>query len=149
MSGTRFHPRPPSSRLVRWQDRAAALKQDVYALYLAARDRRVPWLAKVFIALVVAYALSPIDLIPDFVPILGYLDDLLLIPIGIAVAVKLIPAAILAEHRAEAARVFAERRPRSWVGAALVLLAWFAVLAWIATMVVGDYSFSDPARIRS
>lgn len=143
MSDTRFHHRPPSSRFVRWQGRAAALKRDVYALYLAARDRRVPWFAKLIIALVVAYALSPIDLIPDFVPVLGYLDDLLLIPIGIAVAVKLIPAAILAEHRAEAARTFAEHRPRSWVGAALVLLVWCAVLAWIASMVVGDYFFSN------
>jgi uncharacterized membrane protein YkvA (DUF1232 family) len=81
---------------------AAELKRDVVALYSAARDPRVPWYAKVVALCIVAYAASPIDLIPDFVPILGYLDDLVILPLGIALAVRLIPAELLAEHRAAA-----------------------------------------------
>ena len=78
---------------------ARALKRDVLALYRSARDPRVPWYAKAVAGLVAAYALSPIDLIPDFVPVLGYLDDLLIVPAGIWLAIRLIPADVLAEHR--------------------------------------------------
>ena len=81
--------------LDQWRQRARSLKADTYALYLACRDPRVPWYAKLLAATVVAYAFSPIDLIPDFVPVLGYLDDLVIVPLGIALAVKLIPAPIL------------------------------------------------------
>ena len=83
--------------LAKLKQRARQLKTETFALYLAARDRRTPWYAKLLVAGIVAYALSPIDLIPDFVPILGYLDDLILIPIGITVAIKLIPLPIMAE----------------------------------------------------
>src|SRR3954462_1603537 len=93
-------------QLQRW---ARALKRDVLALYLAARDPRVPWYAKVVAACVAAYALSPIDLIPDFIPIIGYLDDLILVPLGIALAVRLIPPALLHEHREAAAARIANR----------------------------------------
>jgi uncharacterized membrane protein YkvA (DUF1232 family) len=102
---------------------ARALKRDVLALYLAARDPRVPWYAKAVAACVAVYALSPIDLIPDFIPILGYLDDLVLVPLGIWVAIRLIPPPLLAEHR-RAAMVRHQPRPANWVGAALILSLW-------------------------
>ena len=94
--------------------RARDLRRDVTALYVACRDPRVPWYAKAFTALLVAYALSPVDLVPDFIPVLGYLDELVLLPVGVLVAAKMIPADILAEHR-ERARLASER-PRSWWG---------------------------------
>jgi uncharacterized membrane protein YkvA (DUF1232 family) len=118
--------------LATWKARAAALEHDTYALYLAYRDPRVSWAAKAIIALVVAYALSPIDLIPDFIPVLGYVDDLLLVPLGITFAVKLVAPDVLAEHRAEARRRFAESQPRSWLGAAMVLSIWLVLAVWIA-----------------
>jgi uncharacterized membrane protein YkvA (DUF1232 family) len=88
------------SRLKDW---ARMVKQDVHALYLASRDSRVPWFAKALAVIVAAYALSPIDLIPDFIPILGYLDDIIILPLGILLVVWLIPPAIMAEHRELAA----------------------------------------------
>ena len=84
----------------RWKARVKELKQDVYAFYLASRDPRVPWLAKVTIGVVVAYALSPVDLIPDFIPVLGYLDDLILVPLGMAVAIKMIPDCVWQDCKA-------------------------------------------------
>src|SRR5262245_34421483 len=87
-------------RLRSW---ARGIKRDVHALYLSARDPRVPWYAKAVALAVAAYALSPIDLIPDFIPVLGYLDDLILVPLGIIVAVKLVPPQVLAECRAKVA----------------------------------------------
>src|SRR6202521_6399317 len=93
------------ARLKQW---AAALMRDLHAIYLAARDPRVPWYAKALAVGVAGYALSPIDLIPDFIPVLGYLDDLIIVPLGIMAVVKLIPPEIMAEHRAAAAMV-AER----------------------------------------
>ena len=79
---------------------AKTLKRDAHALYLAARDPRVPWYAKGLAIAVAAYALSPIDLIPDFIPIIGYLDDLIIVPLGIALVVRMIPPDVMAEHRA-------------------------------------------------
>jgi uncharacterized membrane protein YkvA (DUF1232 family) len=118
------------SRLKRW---AWLARRDLHAIYLAGRDPRVPWHAKAVALFVAAYALSPIDLIPDFVPVLGYLDDLIILPIGILLAVRLIPPEILAEHRA-AAELAAER-PVSTVGAAIVMSIWLLLLigsGWIA-----------------
>ena len=91
--------------LAGWRRRAQELRRDVIALYLACRDPRVPWYAKGFAALLVAYALSPIDLIPDFIPVLGYLDELVLLPLGVLLAVKMIPAEILTEYRRQATQV--------------------------------------------
>lgn len=85
-----------------WRQHVQQLKQETYALYLAYKDPRIPWYARVWLAIVVGYAFSPIDLIPDFIPILGYLDDLVLIPAGVVIAIKLIPAPVLAECRARA-----------------------------------------------
>ena len=96
---------PDGRAPLRWlRQRAGELRADGYALYLASRDPRVPWLAKVIAVLTVGYALSPIDLIPDFIPVLGHLDDLVLVPLGLALAIRLIPPPVLAEHRATAAR---------------------------------------------
>jgi uncharacterized membrane protein YkvA (DUF1232 family) len=116
------------SVLERGRQRARAIKRDVVAVWIAARDPRVPWYAKCVAAGVAAYALSPIDLIPDFVPVLGYLDDLIIVPAGIVLTVKLIPADLMEEFRAEAAR--REARPQSRVAAALI------VMIWIVTVVV-------------
>jgi uncharacterized membrane protein YkvA (DUF1232 family) len=118
------------ARLKRW---AQAIKLDVHALYLAARDRRVPWYAKAVAVFVAGYALSPIDLIPDFIPVLGYLDDLIIVPLGIWLAVRLIPADILAEHRATAAA--AARRPTSKAAAVAIVTIWIllaAGAAWVS-----------------
>jgi len=116
-------------RLRAWADRA---KRDVVALWLAARDPRVPWYAKLAAALVAAYALSPIDLIPDFIPVIGYLDDLIIVPAGILLAVTLIPAPVMAELRAEAGRL--SEQPVSRTGAAIVIGLWLAaaaLLLWV------------------
>jgi uncharacterized membrane protein YkvA (DUF1232 family) len=125
------HPRKPGV-FASWRDRVRALEADTFALYLASRDPRVPWPAKVVAALTVTYALSPIDLIPDFIPVIGYLDDLVLVPLGIALAIRLVPPSILAEHRAEAARRFAQGGPRSRIGAIFVVLTWVLAVAWLA-----------------
>jgi uncharacterized membrane protein YkvA (DUF1232 family) len=107
-----------------WKDKARALKQETYAIYLACKDPRVPWYGRVIAACVVGYALSPIDLIPDFIPVLGYLDDLILIPLGIALVLKTIPPVVMAESR-EKARVFMSHgKPRNWVAAGIIVLIW-------------------------
>ena len=104
-----------------------ALKRDVHAIYLASRDPRVPWYAKALGIAVATYALSPIDLIPDFIPVLGYLDDLIIVPLGIALVVKLIPADVMAEHRALATG--AQDRPVSFAGVATIVAIWLAAIA--------------------
>ena len=119
--------------LNRWKQRARSLKADAYALYLACRDPRVPWYAKLLAATVVAYAFSPIDLIPDFVPVLGYLDDLVIVPLGIALAVKLIPAPILEEHRHQAR--LAMERPTNWVAAGVIVAIWLLLGALIVVVI--------------
>ena len=115
------------SHIRRLQCWAATLKRDIVALWIAARDRRTPRLATSVAAGVAAYALSPIDLIPDFIPILGYLDDLLIVPAGIALAIHLIPAALMVEYRAEAQR--RSDRPRSVAAAFAITLVWIAAIA--------------------
>lgn len=111
------------------KQRARRLELDAVALYLAARHPDTPWYVKLLVAAVAAYAFSPIDLIPDFIPILGYLDDLVLIPMGIALAIRLLPPPVLAECRARAAEVKANARPASRVGAAVVVVIWLALAA--------------------
>jgi uncharacterized membrane protein YkvA (DUF1232 family) len=110
-----------------WRQRVRRLKQETYALYLAYRDPRVPWYAKLLAACVVAYAFSPIDLIPDFIPVLGTLDDLVLIPLGIALSVKLIPPQVMAECRARAAEL--ESKPTNWAAAAVIVAIWIGLAA--------------------
>jgi uncharacterized membrane protein YkvA (DUF1232 family) len=109
----------------RVKDRARAVKRDVLAIWIAARDRRTPWYVKLLAAAIAAYALSPIDLIPDFIPVLGYLDDLLILPLGILLVVRLIPPDLMAEFRAEAARL--ENRPVSRSGLIAIIGLWLAL----------------------
>lgn len=108
-------------RLADW---AHALKRESLALYYAARDPRTPWYAKVLAGAVVAYALSPIDLIPDFIPVLGYLDELLLLPLGIWLALRLVPAAVLADARRRAEATL--ERPTSRTAAVVIVAVWVA-----------------------
>ena len=118
--------------------RARALKADTYALYLAARHPDTPWYAKVFTACVAAYALSPIDLIPDFVPVLGYLDDLIIVPLGLAVAVKMVPPEVMCQCREQARERMASGKPVSRAGAAFIVLVWLAAVvlagSWVYQM---------------
>ena len=117
-------------RIKNW---ARRLKRDVYAVYLAARDPNTPLYVKVLAAVVAAYALSPIDLIPDFIPILGYLDDLILVPLGIWLVVSLIPEQAMAEYRAKASEVM-QHRPDGKAAAVAVIAIWIfgaALLCWI------------------
>jgi len=118
--------------LKRW---AKGLKAEVYALYLAYRDPRVPLHARVFAAIVVGYAFSPIDLIPDPIPVLGYLDDLLLVPLGVWLAVRMIPPEVLAEKRIEARK--ASERPVSRAAAAVIISVWVALAALGVYLVAG------------
>jgi uncharacterized membrane protein YkvA (DUF1232 family) len=123
----------------RLKDWARAIRRDVHALWLAGRDPRVPWYAKAVALLIAAYALSPIDLIPDFVPVLGYLDEVILLPPAILLAVKLVPPELMAEHRAAAAA--AEGRPVSRAGAAMVVALWL-----VAATALVWWFWPDPAR---
>ncbi len=108
------------------------LKQEIYVLYLAAKDPRTPWYAKLMVAFVVAYAFSPIDLIPDFIPILGYLDDLVLVPLGIMAAIRLVPPDVLAECRAQAHIVMTQGKPVNYVAAVVIVCIWLATAVLIA-----------------
>ena len=115
--------------------RAAALKADSIALYFVARHPRTPWYAKVVTGAVVAYALSPIDLIPDFIPVLGYLDDLVVVPAGIALAVRLVPADVLAECRARAANLAGGTLPVSITAGVLIVGVWIALAGLFVTWI--------------
>jgi uncharacterized membrane protein YkvA (DUF1232 family) len=107
-----------------WKTKANALKREVYALSLAARDPRVPWYAKVFAAVIIGYALSPIDLIPDFVPVIGYLDDLVFIPVGVLLLIKMIPAEVMEECREKATCDHGRLKGRHWMAAGAIFLIW-------------------------
>jgi uncharacterized membrane protein YkvA (DUF1232 family) len=112
---------------------ARTIKRDVMAIYFVSRDPRVPWYAKVLAACVAAYALSPIDLIPDFIPVLGYLDDVIIVPLGILLVIHLIPPGIMAEHRDLAAA--AQERPVSRAAAVVIVCIWaasIALMGWLA-----------------
>ena len=111
------------TRLRQW---ARSVKRDVVALYLASRDPRVPWYTKALAIFVAGYALSPIDLIPDFIPVLGYLDDVLIVPLGILLVARLVPADIMAEHRAAAVQI--TERPVNRRAAALIVVVWIALV---------------------
>jgi uncharacterized membrane protein YkvA (DUF1232 family) len=123
---------------------AAALKREVMTLWFACRDPRTPWYARVLAMLIVAYALSPIDLIPDFIPVLGYLDELILLPVGTYLVLKLVPAEALADARARAQSWVESRqpKPRNWIAAAVIVLLWVAVL-WAAFLLIWPVFFLD------
>lgn len=119
-----------------WQQRVQQLKRETYALYLAYRDPRLPWYARLWVAIVVGYALSPIDLIPDFIPVLGYLDDLVLIPLGLMIAVKLIPAPVLAECRVRAQEELLAKKPTSEIAAVAIISAWLLLAFFIILLIL-------------
>jgi uncharacterized membrane protein YkvA (DUF1232 family) len=110
-----------------WKQKARELKIEVYALYLAYKDPRVPLAARIFAACVVGYAFSPIDLIPDPIPILGYVDDLVLIPLGVMLARKMIPPAVLAECRNQAREVMKRGKPVNWAAAVVIIAIWVSL----------------------
>src|ERR1051325_9506129 len=116
--------------LDRLRARARALKQEAFAIYLAARDPRTPWYAKALIFFVVAHTFSPIDLIPDFIPVLGYLDDLIITPGGLWLAVRMIPPEVLAEARATAATHSFDRRV-GYIGMGIIIIVWILALIGI------------------
>ena len=118
-----------------WKQRARKLKAETYAIYLAYRDPRVPWYAKLWTACVVAYAFSPVDLIPDFIPVLGYLDDMILVPLGIALAIKMIPPAVLAECR-QKAQTSIQDKPTNWAVVAIIVAIWVLVATIIVLQVL-------------
>ena len=119
--------------------RAKRLETETYALYLAYKDPTVPWYAKAFAAFVVAHTVSPIDLIPDFIPVIGYLDDLIITPVGIAIALRLIPPEAMARARLQAAAASAEGRINTRAGVAIVLTIW-AIAAIIAVVLIARAS---------
>ena len=122
-------------RLKSLKDQAQRLQTEVVALVFAYRDRRTPWYAKAWTGLVLMYALSPIDLIPDFIPVLGYLDDLILIPAGIALALKMIPSVVMAEAREKAIRVAGAGGGMGKWGALIIICLWLLVLVLIGGLV--------------
>ena len=124
-----------AQRLEKWKQQARRLKAEIYALYLAYKDPRVPLHARIFAACVVGYAFSPIDLIPDFIPILGYLDDLILVPLGAALALRMIPADVLTECRARAQEMMQQGKPVNKTAAVVIIAIWLALAAGAIVLV--------------
>ena len=117
--------------LRKWKEIVRKLKEDIYTLYLASRDPRIPFMAKVVLVITVAYAFSPIDLVPDFIPVLGYLDDLLLLPLGIWLTIKLMPADVLDEYRQKAREQLQRPRNVNYTMAAIIVIIWLLVGYWV------------------
>ena len=113
------------------KEKAKQLKTDVPAVFLALKDKKTPWYAKLFAALTVAYALSPIDLIPDFIPILGYLDDLIILPALVALTVKFIPKDVFDEYRQRARDLWQDGKPKRWYYAIPIIIIWALIIALI------------------
>ena len=124
-------------RFEKWKQRAAELKQEVHALALTCKDPRVPWYAKLLAVCIVAYALSPIDLIPDFIPVLGYLDDLILIPLGIYFLLKMIPPEVMAECREKARSAATAKTPGRWLAAGVIIATWVILAVWLVRVLSG------------
>jgi uncharacterized membrane protein YkvA (DUF1232 family) len=108
--------------------KAKQLKSEVYALYLASKDPRTPWYAKVFAALIISYALSPIDLIPDFIPFLGYLDDLVIVPAGVLLLLRMIPNDVMEECRKKAQSLSEQKHPKNWIAGLIIVLIWLGTI---------------------
>ena len=119
-----------------WKQRARQLKVETHAIYLAYRDPRTPWYARIFAACVVGYAFSPIDLIPDPIPVLGYLDDLVLVPVGVTLALKMIPQTVLAECREKAQAAMSQGKPTNWTAAGVIMAAIWLLLAVLAIILI-------------
>ena len=110
------------------KDRAKQLKTDIPAVFLALKDKKTPWYAKVFAALTVAYALSPIDFIPDFIPVLGYLDDLIILPLLVMLTVKFIPGDVFAQYREQAQNLWVNGKPKKWYYALPIIIVWAIII---------------------
>ena len=121
-----------SQRFETWKQKAKRLKTEVYALYLACKDPRVPWYARALAVVVVGYALSPIDLIPDPIPVLGYLDDLILLPLGILLVIKMIPQEVLADCRQQALKMQNKSKPKNRIAGAIIIIIWIGTVLLIA-----------------
>lgn len=119
-----------------WKEHARQLKVETYALYLAYKDPRTPWYARLFAACIVGYAFSPVDLIPDPIPILGYLDDLILVPVGIVLVLKMIPAPVLVECREKAQIVMSQGKPINRVAATVIITIWLLLAAAVVIFVI-------------
>ncbi|GAB1154253.1 YkvA family protein [Paenibacillus illinoisensis] len=123
---------------IKWIDKVKAMareiKRNVFVLYLAYKDPRVSWYAKLFAVGVVAYAFSPIDLIPDFIPVLGYLDDLIIVPLGITIALKLIPQEVIRDCRDKAEEIRKKGKPTNWITGGLFILVWIVFAVWIGSI---------------
>jgi uncharacterized membrane protein YkvA (DUF1232 family) len=119
-----------------WKTRAKQLKTEIVALYLASKHPRTPWYAKVLAALIVGYALSPIDLIPDFIPVAGYLDDFIIIPAGIAFLIKIIPRDVLEECRAKAQSDLLSNKSQNWVAGIIIVLIWLLALYLVLSLIL-------------
>lgn len=116
---------------------AKTVKQDLIVLYLSYKDPRTPLYAKMLAMCVVAYAFSPIDLIPDFIPVIGYLDDLILVPLGIIVTLKMIPSDILEEKREQARHMVKSDKPKNWFAGAVFIIIWILLAVWLGKWLVG------------
>lgn len=110
---------------------AKNLKRQIFTLYFACKDERVPWFAKMFTICVVAYAFSPIDLIPDFIPVLGYLDDIILVPLGVMLALKMIPKDVISDCALKAEERMQSGKPKNWFVGSLIILFWLLITVWI------------------
>jgi uncharacterized membrane protein YkvA (DUF1232 family) len=117
------------------RERARSIKREQHAVYLALKDPRVPWYAKALVAVVLAFLFSPIDLIPDFIPVIGYLDDLIVVPAGLLLVIRLIPPEVMAEHR-QAARAAAFERKPNWIAVAVIVGLWLLLLALVVWFIV-------------
>ncbi|MEH7547217.1 uncharacterized membrane protein YkvA (DUF1232 family) [Neobacillus bataviensis] len=121
--------------LTKLKNYARKLKHNLFVLFLSYKDDRVPWYAKVVAICVVAYAFSPIDLIPDFIPVLGYLDDLIIVPLGMSLALKLIPHHVIEDNRAKAEEMRKNGKPKNWFVGILFILIWIAFAIWIGKVI--------------
>ena len=118
------------------KEKAKQLKTDVPAVFLALKDKKTPWYAKVFATMTVVYALSPIDFIPDFIPVLGYLDDLIILPALVALTVKFIPKDVFAEYRKKAQGMWQDGKPKKWYYAIPIIVAWLIILGLIVSIFI-------------
>ena len=124
---------------MRLKERAKQLKTDIPAVFLALKDRNTPWYAKVFTGLTVAYALSPVDLIPDFVPVLGYLDDVILLPLFVALTIKFIPEEVFVQYQKQAEGMWQDGKPKKWYYAVPIILVWVLLILLIVKATANKY----------
>ncbi|MFK9093752.1 YkvA family protein [Bacillus salipaludis] len=120
---------------------AKNLKRQIFILYYACKDHRVPWYVRVFTASIVAYAFSPIDLIPDFIPILGYLDEVILLPLGIMLALKMIPKDVLSDCEVKAEELMRNGKQKNWKSGSIIILIWVVITVWAVMKIYPLFSY--------